>query len=247
VEYDTFATGDGAAVRNEMNIPADAFVLGHVGRLAPEKNLSYLTETVAEYLKQDPESYFLVVGDGPSREEMEVIFRAADVSDRVRFAGVQKDQALVDSYHAMDLKVFASKSETQGMVLAEAMAAGLPVVALKASGVNDILKSGENGILIKEEDRQEFRQAITEIRNLNDSEWKSWQQAIDQTAHEFSAKETSEKVFTLYEDLYQTGHKKHLDDEAWDKLMRAIKREWEIWERRLTAGAQSITRQKPPE
>jgi hypothetical protein len=113
--------------------------------------------------------------------------------------------------------------------------------------VNDILKSGENGILIKEEDRQEFRQAITEIRNLNDSEWKSWQQAIDQTAHEFSAKETSEKVFTLYENLYQTGHKKHLDDEAWDKLMRAIKREWEIWERRLTAGAQSITRQKPPE
>lgn len=247
VEYDTFATGDGKASRTEMDIPVDAFVLGHVGRLAPEKNLSFLTETVAEYLKQDPESYFLVVGDGPSRDEMEVIFRAADVSDRVRFAGVQKDQALVDSYHAMDLKVFASKSETQGMVLAEAMAAGLPVVALKASGVNDILKSGANGILVEEQDRQVFQDAISTIRELGESEWEVWQEAIDKTAHEFSAQETSAKVFALYEDLYATGHKKHLDDESWDKLMRAIKREWEIWERRFTAGAQSIKQQKPSE
>src|SRR5690606_36914192 len=129
-------------------IPPDSLIVGHVGRLAPEKNLSYLAEGVALFLQREAAARFLVVGDGPWRKELKDVFARHGVADRLLLAGKRTGRTLREAYRAMDVFAFASLSETQGMVLAEAMAAGVPVVALNASGVREMVRDGSNGFLL---------------------------------------------------------------------------------------------------
>ncbi|MCL4693946.1 MAG: glycosyltransferase, partial [Candidatus Hydrogenedentes bacterium] len=151
VDTEQFASGDGAAFRREHGIPEDAFVVGHLGRLAPEKNLRFLTEAAIDFLQCREQAHLLVVGDGPEREAIADMTADAGVADRTHLTGALDGQKVVDAYHAMDVFAFASKSETQGMVLIEAMAAGTPVVALEAFGVCDVLRDRENGVLVRKE------------------------------------------------------------------------------------------------
>src|SRR5690606_25581021 len=83
-----FASGDGAAVRKQHAIAADATVIGHLGRLAPEKNLAFLAHAVANVAVEKPEVHFLVIGAGPSEQEIEHIFAQAGVADRLHMTGV---------------------------------------------------------------------------------------------------------------------------------------------------------------
>src|SRR5262249_7317091 len=122
-----FAEGDGRAARARHGVPEGAFVVGHVGRLAPEKNLPFLARAVAGFLRTCERAHFLVVGSGPSEEEVGRTFADAGLADRLHLTGTLEGQELADAYHALDVFAFASQSETQGMVLAEAMTAGVPV------------------------------------------------------------------------------------------------------------------------
>ncbi len=122
--------------------------MGHLGRLAPEKNLMYLAQAAADFLSRHAQSRFLVVGGGPSAAEIRRIFAERDLARQLVMPGSQSGQDLSDAYSAMDLFVFSSQSETQGMVLLEAMAAGKPVIALDASGVREVVHDGGNGRLL---------------------------------------------------------------------------------------------------
>src|SRR4051812_29476813 len=148
IDVKAFANAEGLAFRQRYQIPPRSFVVGHVGRLAPEKNLDYLAEAAAQFLKRSRDTYFLVVGDGPSAEGMKATFANLGVGNRLVLAGKHTGRSLHEAYRAMDVFAFASKSETQGMVLAEAMAAGLPVVALNAPGVREVMRDGENGAML---------------------------------------------------------------------------------------------------
>jgi glycosyltransferase involved in cell wall biosynthesis len=117
VDVQRMTQGNGSAIRERMKIPAGVQVIGHTGRLAPEKNLQFLAEAVAEFIDCHPKTHFLVIGDGPSKTEIETIFKNSGLDSHLHFTGNLKGQDLVDSYHAMDIFAFASKSETQGMVL----------------------------------------------------------------------------------------------------------------------------------
>ncbi|MCF7805283.1 MAG: glycosyltransferase [Candidatus Marinimicrobia bacterium] len=245
VDYDRFSSGNGEPVREKYGIPQDAFLLGHVGRLAPEKNLEFLAEATAKFLEDNPNAHFLIVGEGPSEEQMEYIFQNAGVGKRAIFTGVQKDQNLVDCYTAMDVLVFSSKSETQGMVLAEAMAAGSPVVALEAPGASDIIRNGKNGILLDSEDVSAFADAIAQVQNLSPETFNSWLTHVNETAREFSADRSAEKIIEVYTTLHENGPYAHtVNDTSWHQFLRAVQREWDIWEKRINAGVQSISHQE---
>lgn len=143
VDTAKFSRGEGALFRQRLGIPLDAPVIGHVGRLAPEKNLGFLYKAVARALRRRPEAHFLLVGDGPAKREAPLEFQG-----RWHTTGSLQGQDLVDAYHALDVFAFSSKSETQGMVLVEAMATGAPVVALDAPGARDVLET-YNGRLVR--------------------------------------------------------------------------------------------------
>lgn len=147
VDVAHFGRGTKASWRTKLAIPLDAPVFGYVGRLAPEKNLGFLADAALRVLKQKPNAHFIVVGDGPAAADV----KASLKHKRVHLLGSRQGQELVDAYHAMDVFSFSSKSETQGMVLVEAMATGAPVVALDAPGARDVVVDGKNGRLVKEE------------------------------------------------------------------------------------------------
>jgi glycosyltransferase involved in cell wall biosynthesis len=144
IDVARFAAADRVRARVRLGLPPGAFVVGHVGRLAPEKNLAFLGAAVGRFLAGAPAARFLVVGDGPAAGAL----AAAAGNGRVLATGRCGGRALREAYRAMDLFVFASRTETQGMVLAEAMAAGLPVVALDAPAVRELVRPGINGELL---------------------------------------------------------------------------------------------------
>ena len=242
VETDDFREGEKVEFRRKHDIPAEAFVAGHLGRLAPEKNPEFLCRSLVRFLSRHKDAHFLVVGDGPSAQDMRRIFSKARQEKRVHFTGTLKGRDVVDAYHAMDVFAFSSKSETQGLVLVEAMASGVPVVALDAPGARDVCRDTRNGRLVKNEDPEEFAQALTWTKDrLDDSpEWFS--EACGETAGEHSAASCADRVLALYKKILdEKPTRKGFDEKAWDTLHRRVRREWELWNNRLGALADTIS------
>ena len=163
-----FAHGDAKRARAALDIPRDAFLVGHVGRLAPEKNLEYLADALALFLQQHPAAHVVVTGGGPSQAAMQRTLHRDGHQDRVHFTGVLTGAELADVYKALDVFAFSSLSETQGLVLAEAMTADAPVVALDAPGVREVVRDGVNGRLLSTDTpRSEFAEALVELSRLD--------------------------------------------------------------------------------
>lgn len=135
-----FARGDGAAFRTAHDIGRDRPVALFVGRVAHEKNIGFLLEALVHARRRCPEVLLLIAGEGPARSDLVQQAVWLGITDAVRFIGyLDRESELLDCYAAADLFVFASRTETQGLVLLEALASGLPVVALAAMGTADIL------------------------------------------------------------------------------------------------------------
>jgi glycosyltransferase involved in cell wall biosynthesis len=133
-----------ATVRGALGFGPEHVVIGHVSRIAAEKNVGYLADALERVEATRPEARLLIVGDGPARPALERRLGAA-----ARFVGYRSGDDLADHYAAADLFAFASKTETFGNVILEAMASGLPVVALRAGGPGDTVRDGRTGLLIE--------------------------------------------------------------------------------------------------
>lgn len=227
VDTANFAQGDGLALRLEYAIAEDACVFGHIGRLAREKNLSFLAEAVCRALDAQESAHFLVVGDGDAAEEMRRIAQVYDVAERVHFTGRLHGQALIDAYHAMDVFAFASHSETQGMVIAEAMAVGLPVVAIRAPGVTEIVRDGENGCLLEDDDAEALAAALLELTDPARREpLCKWARI---TAADYDERRCAERCLALYREVIaQGGPFTHADDGGWDRVRSRLEAEWQM-------------------
>lgn len=135
---------DAADPRVAAGWPPDAIVCATLGRLAPEKSVDVLLDAVAAV----PSVRLAVVGDGGSGDALRARARRPDLAGRVWFAGMRpRDEALA-LLRGADLFCVASETETQGLVVAEALAAGLPVVGLDAPGVRDAVRPGIDGLLV---------------------------------------------------------------------------------------------------
>jgi glycosyltransferase involved in cell wall biosynthesis len=228
IDHERFRSGDGAKVRKKLGIGEKEFVLGHVGRLANEKNLGFLTKAALKYLEREDDALFLVVGEGECLEDIKKSARERGLADRLRFLGKLTSDDLVNAYHAMDLFVFSSKSETQGMVLAEAMAAGKPVIALDASGARDIIEDGVNGRLLSENsDPAAFARGIAELRKDAESRRGEVSAALEKTAARFSATACLDRVEALYRELVAEDTAAP-DLKAWERFSNRIEAEWDI-------------------
>lgn len=245
VDVAHFQDGDGDSFRSKHMIPEDVVVLGHLGRLAPEKNLEYLSEAVIEAIRDNPEQFrFLVVGSGPSAAHIEEMFKQANLENQLILAGKKTGRELADAYNAMNIFVFSSQSETQGMVLAEAMSASLPVIALDASGVREVVKDGQNGRLLPSNAAPKvFTDTI--IQSIGDrSATAKWSEEALHTAQRFSRERSAERIAALYLSLKKqqqrpsTGKDKKL--EPWHELIQALKIEWDLLSEKTNALINSL-------
>lgn len=132
------------AIRRRLGWGPDDTVISYVSRLAPEKNVSFLADALQTVAAQRPNVRVLLVGDGPAREELQ-----RRLGGFAHFAGYKTGEDLADHYAAGDLFAFSSLTETFGNVVLEAMASGMPVVALRAGGVGDIVRHETTGLLVE--------------------------------------------------------------------------------------------------
>jgi len=233
-------------VRRQFNIPDNAFLVGHVGRLAPEKNLAFLFQAIARFLQQQPRAHCLVVGQGPSEAEIRQLCEQAGVADRVHLAGVLQGRALIDAYGAMDVFAFASKSETQGLVVAEAMATRVPVVALDAPGVREVVEDGRNGRLLSSENAEEFASALAWVASRPAGQRRAMSQAARRTAEQFSMPRCADRALTLYAGclLRSAFERRPIPQSAWSLAMSRMKSEWSVL--KTVAKATSAAMTFPP-
>lgn len=220
--------GSGSGFRRIMGIPEDAFVIGHVGRLAAEKNLGFLGAALAGALAAMPSAHALLVGQGPEGDTLRAAFAAAGVSGRAHFAGLLQHRFLVSAYKAMDVFAFASRSETQGMVVSEAMAAGVPVVALDAPGVREVVRDGVNGRLLPEDaPAAAFAAAVGAIFTGNRAALRA---AARSTAEGLSLERSADLALAAYRELLggRTSHPREAADEAWSRTLRSLRTEWDL-------------------
>jgi glycosyltransferase involved in cell wall biosynthesis len=159
--------GSGERFRRAHGIAPDQPVLVHVGRVAHEKNIGFLLEMLVSVRKTVPDVLLIIAGEGPARSAL--MKKAADIGlkDSVRFVGyLTRGPDLWDCFCAGDTFVFASTTESQGLVLLEAMALGVPVVSTAVLGTKDILEPGV-GVLVAKENVVDF--SLQVVRLLSES------------------------------------------------------------------------------
>jgi glycosyltransferase involved in cell wall biosynthesis len=160
---DRFRPGDGPRFRARAGIAPQRPLVTYIGRVAHEKNIGFLVRMFAQVRAQVPEALLVIAGEGPARENLRTQVAALGLADHVHFAGyLDRDSELLDCYAAADVFVFASRTETQGLVLLEAMAQGVPVVSTAELGTRSVLLP-ESGALVVPEETAAFAAAVVRV------------------------------------------------------------------------------------
>ena len=154
-------------MRQELGIPPEQKVMLYVGRLAKEKNLKLLLEMAAMAMREEPTARLWLVGDGPYRTECTTIARNLGIGDRVRFVGFVPRMDVDRYYSAADLFVFSSVTETQGLVVQEALSHGVPAIAVAGGGASAGIIGGHNGFIVRNDPRP-FADAVVRVLKDHD-------------------------------------------------------------------------------
>ena len=162
IDLSRYENLDRSLLRVEFGIPANHRVLLSVGRLGKEKNVHFLIRAFSRIADEDDKVTLVMVGGGPERADLEALARSLGLERRVIVAGSKQPSDMPTIYAGADVFIFASTTDTQGMVITEAMAAGLPVVAVKAYGSGNVVDHGINGLLTPV-DEAEFAAAVMAV------------------------------------------------------------------------------------
>ena len=200
IQMAKFESGIGSRFRAKHGIPEERHLLLHVGRVAHEKNIGFLLQVVAHMKASHPQILFLICGEGPARNDLEHQAKQMGLQDNVMFVGyLDRETELLDCYRAADVFTFASRTETQGLVLLEAMALGVPVVSTAVMGTIDIL-APKRGALVDEENVEDFSAKIARL--LADRELRlSVGDEGRRYADTWSAPATARRVVDIYQGL----------------------------------------------
>lgn len=198
-----FQGGDGERFRAQHGIGAAREVGLFVGRVAHEKNIDLLVQVADRIRHERPGFMLLIAGEGPAVPHLQALVARLGLHDHVRFIGyLERSTSLLDCYRAADLFMFGSTTETQGLVLLEAMAMGLPVVAIPAMGARDIL-APERGCVCVSEDVAEFASRTTALLADAGKRSKMADEAREY-AQGWSAPATAERMASFYQLVLQT-------------------------------------------
>ena len=185
---DRFVQGEGDRFRALSGLPTDRPLMTYIGRVAHEKNIDFLVHVFAKVRQTIPRAMLVIAGEGPARESLRHLVASLKLEKDVFFAGyLDRNTTLLDCYAAANVFAFASRTETQGLVLLEAMAQGVPVVSTAELGTRSILKP-DCGALVSRENLDEFAATVTRVLQDNNLQKelgergrayaKSWSSAI---------------------------------------------------------------------
>ncbi len=175
-------------------------VLIYVGRQTPEKNILFMIEVFGLVATEEPRAKLMLVGEGPLKPEIEKMAEKGNFGDRLIFTGRIPREETIQAYLASKIFLFASKIDTQGLVIMEAASLGLPIVALKDEAYAGMLENEQNGYTVFEEKPEAFARAILKI--LNDGElWRKFSDNSKKIAENFSDINQAKKLLDIYKTI----------------------------------------------
>ena len=200
IHLDEFRGGDGDRFRQRHQIGRERPTLVTVSRLAVEKNIVFLLEVAKVLVKEFPDLYFVIAGEGPDAPRLKQRTRELGLQNHVGFVGnLDRSTELLDCYRSGDVFVFASPTETQGLVLIEAMALGVPIVSTAVMGTATVLQRAKSA-RISGENVAEFAGHVAELlRSPEERRRLSAAGPID--AQQWSAPALMQQVVDLYQRL----------------------------------------------
>ncbi|MCX5773941.1 MAG: glycosyltransferase family 4 protein [Fusobacteria bacterium] len=196
------------SLRESLGIKTEEKVLLFVGRLGKEKNIEFLIDSFSKLKKMNHALKLLLVGNGPYKGVLEAQVKRLGLENEVIFAGYIPRVAVYRYYATADMFVFASVTETQGLVILEAMFCGLPVVAVKASGVEDMVEDGISGFLTPLDINLFNEKILQVIGNLELQ--KTFIVNGEKRAQDFSPENTVRKIFDIYQGCIDEKHLKKI-------------------------------------
>lgn len=200
IHLEEFRGGDGARFRHAHGIADDQPTLVTVSRLSAEKNIAFLLEVARALVEEFPKLAFILAGEGPDAERLKRHAETIGLQDHVVFVGnLDRRTTLLDCYKAGDVFVFASPTETQGLVLLEAMSLGVPIVSTAVMGTATVLRHAKSA-RISREDVKEFAENVAVLLR-SAQERKALADAGPNDAAAWSAPVLMERVVQLYRDL----------------------------------------------
>ncbi|MGB2833896.1 MAG: glycosyltransferase [Methylotenera sp.] len=195
----SFEPSDGQAFRLKYGIPIERQMLLYVGRVAFEKNIDFLLEMVKHLIEKQPDILLVVTGEGPAEASLHKLTKILGIENNVKFIGyLDREKELNACYESADVFVFASKSETQGLVLLEAMAQGTPVVAIAELGTASILIEGK-GALIASDNAVLFAERVSMLLMNPEHRYELGRQAQAYALAKWTAKLQAERMIEFYE------------------------------------------------
>jgi glycosyltransferase involved in cell wall biosynthesis len=203
----SFVHGDRASFRKKYGIAQDRPMVLFVGRVAHEKNINFLL-TVVDCVRQAiADVLFVIAGEGPARESLMREVKVLGLGANVMFIGyLDRAKELNSCYCSADIFIFASRTETQGLVLLEAMAQGVPVVSTAELGTRDVLQEGQ-GVWIAEEERGDFSGKV--VRLMGDAQARKDLGVLGRAyAHKWSASRQAQHLLDFYRTVlarYKSG------------------------------------------
>ena len=196
-----FARGDGAAFRSRHGIAPDRPVMLLVGRVAHEKNIGFLLQVLGEVARRVSNVLFVVAGDGPALASLRRAATDASLDSNVLFVGyLDRRGPLLDCYRAADVFVFASRTETQGLVLLESLALGVPVVSTAVLGTQEVLQNAAGAVVVAE-DVTDFAVAVIEILTKSELRAELAGAGREFVARHWSSLEMAKRVAELYDEI----------------------------------------------
>ncbi len=187
-----------ASIYKKYDLPKDRPIVLYVGRVDPEKSIEYPLQAFTKVREQMPEALMVVVGDGTARAGLEQMAAELGLDNDVRFLGKVMLPDLADLYRAGSLFVTASETETQGIVLIEAIASGLPLVAVDAGAVRELCQNGKDGILCQPRDVDGLAKAMVKI--LSDDKLR---QQYAEAGLEIAKQHDLHNTLERFEEIYQ--------------------------------------------
>ena len=197
----SFEKANGKNFREKYGIALDRPMGLFVGRVAFEKNISFLLRTWVEVIKNQPDALLVIAGEGPAEKSLHALGKALNLEDNLKFIGyLDRETELNACYAAADVFVFSSLSETQGLVLLEAMAQGTPVVAIAELGTKSILVEGK-GALIAPENELVFAEKVHALLSNKTLRNKLSKAALSYVKTNWTDKAQAVRMIDFYKDI----------------------------------------------
>jgi len=200
VDEDNFQNPNGNLIREKLKISKDKKIILSISRLTEEKNVIFLLKEIGKVLEKNQGWVFVMAGEGYLMDELKKIAKEMKLEERIYFPGLVEKDDIKNYMDAADVFVYASKSETQGTIITEAMYMGLPIVAIKSLGIGDLIEDGKNGLLA-DEDENNFSEKTEEILADEKLRRKIGENAGMTAREKFISPVCAKKMLEVYESL----------------------------------------------